>query len=112
MDQRHHRLAYTGIAAAIALGVGLLALNFPVFLDDFDKWGWQIKCGTGYLSDFTQAAAAGDGKNYSDACGTAVLIRRLWAGSLAMMGASVLLVVLLSSALASARESLASPRRG
>ena len=26
---------------------GLLALNFPVFIDDFDQFGFQIKCGTG-----------------------------------------------------------------
>ena len=39
------------------IGVGLLALNFPVFLDAYDQWGFQIKCGTGYLTDLTQAAA-------------------------------------------------------
>ena len=33
------------------LGLGLLALNFPVFIDAWDQWGWQIKCGTGYSTD-------------------------------------------------------------
>ena len=58
VTQRHHRLAYTGIVCAVVLGIGLLALNFPVFLDTYDQWGFQIKCGTGYAADLTQAAAA------------------------------------------------------
>ena len=31
MSKRHHRLAYTGIVAAIVLVIALLAMNFPVF---------------------------------------------------------------------------------
>ncbi len=110
MEHRHHRLAYTGIIAAVVLGLALFALNFPVFLDDYDQYGWQIKCGTGYLSELSQAAAAVGGKNYVDACETALLIRRAWTYPLAVAGGIVLLAVLVASATTSARESLL-PRR-
>ena len=59
MHQRRHRLAYTGIACGLLLAVGLIAMNLPVFLDAYDQSGFQIKCGTGYASDLSQAAAAG-----------------------------------------------------
>ena len=36
---------------AALVGIGPLALNFPVFLDAYDQWGWQIKCGTGYNAE-------------------------------------------------------------
>ena len=110
MEQRHHRLAYTGIAAAGILGVALLALNFPVFLDDYDQWGWQINCGTGYVTELTQAAAAVGDKNYVEECESALLVRRLWAIPLVVISAIVLLVVLAASAATSVRESLI-PRR-
>jgi hypothetical protein len=106
LQQRHHRLAYTGISAAAVLAIGLLALNFPVFIDAYDQWGWQIKCGTGYLTDLTQAAASSGDANYVDQCGDALLIRRLWTIPLVVVGAIVGLVVLVASATASARETL------
>ncbi|BBX05033.1 hypothetical protein BST36_24570 [Mycolicibacterium moriokaense] len=106
MQQRHHRLAYAGIAAATVLAVGLLALNFPVFIDAFDQWGWQIKCGTGYSTDLTQAAAStGDG-NYVEQCETALLMRRLWTIPLVVIAGVVLIVVSVASATTSARETL------
>jgi hypothetical protein len=107
---RHHRLAYTGIAAAVILGIGLLALNFPVFLDDYDQWGWQINCGTGYVSERTQAAAAIGDKNYVEECHTALLLRRIWAVPLVVVGGVVVLAVLVASATTSARESLVAQR--
>ena len=55
----HHRAFYIGVVSAGLIAVGLLALNFPVFLDAFDQYGFQIKCGTGYATDLSQAAAAG-----------------------------------------------------
>ena len=106
MEQRHHRLAYSGIAAAVVLAIGLFALNFPVFLDAYDQWGWQIKCGTGYVSELTQAAAAVGETNYVDGCETALLIRRMWTIPLVILGGAVVLVVLVASAMTSARESL------
>ena len=101
MEQRHHRLAYTGIAAAVILAFGLLALNFPVFLDDYDQWGWQIKCGTGYFSELTQAVASAGEKNYVDECETALLMRRAWTVPLVVAGGAVVLVALVASATAS-----------
>ncbi|OBE93485.1 hypothetical protein A5776_02555 [Mycolicibacterium elephantis] len=106
MSQRHHRLAYTGIIAAVLLGVGLFAMNFPVFLDAYDQWGFQIKCGTGYVSDLTQAAAVVGDTNYVDECETALLIRRLWTIPLAVISGLVLLGVVVASATTSVRESL------
>ena len=111
MQQRHHRLAYTGIVAAVVLAVGLFALNFPVFLDDYDQWGFQINCGTGYLSDLTQAAAAVGEKNYVAECESALLMRRMWTVPLVVLGGGVVLAVVVASATTSARESSgAAPR--
>jgi signal transduction histidine kinase len=110
LSQRHHRLAYTGVVSAVVLVIGLLALQFPVFLDDYDQWGWQIKCGTGYISDLTQAAATVGDKNFVDECETALLVRRMWIVPLVVLGAVVLLTVVVASATTSARESLAAHR--
>lgn len=104
MQDRHHRLAYTGIIAAIVLAIGLLAMNFPVFLDDYDQWGWQIKCGTGFISDLTQATAAVGG-DYVTECETALLVRRLWTMPLVIISGAVGLGVLVASATTSGRES-------
>lgn len=107
MNRRHHRLAYTGIVCAVVVGIGLLALNFPVFLDAYDQWGFQIKCGTGYAADLAQAASAAAGQhNFVDQCQTALLVRRLWTVPLVAIGGLVLVVVVAASAITSARESL------
>ncbi|KUI43282.1 hypothetical protein AU197_25505 [Mycobacterium sp. IS-1590] len=106
MSDHHHRLAWTGIISAVVLGAALLALNFPVFLDSYDQYGWQVKCGTGYLTDLTQAVAAGGDTDYVEQCESALLIRRLWTVPLALLGGAGLLVALVASATTSARESL------
>lgn len=106
MSQRHHRLAYTGIIAAVVLVIALLALNFPVFLDSYDQYGWQIKCGTGYVTDLAQAAATVGDANYVDQCQTALLIRRMWVIPIAVLAGAALLAVVVASATTSARESL------
>ncbi|MGE2722835.1 hypothetical protein [Mycolicibacterium celeriflavum] len=106
MSDHHHRLAWTGIIAAIVLAGALLALNFPVFLDSYDQYGFQIKCGTGYLSDLTQATAIAGDADYVDQCETALLTRRLWTIPLALLGGAALLAALVASATTSARESL------
>jgi hypothetical protein len=85
-------------------------LNFPVFIDAFDQWGWQIKCGTGYSTDLTQATASTGGGNYVDQCETALLMRRLWTIPLVLIGAVVVIVVSVASAAASARETLSAYR--
>ena len=107
MNQRHHRLAYTGIVCGVLVGFGLIALNFPVFLDAYDQWGFQIKCGTGYATDLTQAATAVGQHNFVEQCEAALLVRRMWTIPLVAISGLVLLVVTAASAITSARESLA-----
>jgi len=106
LSKRHHRLAYTGIVCAVLVVLGLIALNFPVFLDAFDQYGFQIKCGTGYGTDLTQAAATTGQHNFVDQCETALLMRRLWTIPLVAICGLVLLAVTTTSAITSARESL------
>jgi hypothetical protein len=106
LTQRHHRLAYTGIVCGVLVVVGLIALNFPVFLDAFDQWGFQIKCGTGYASDLSQAAATVGQHNFVDKCETALLLRRMWTIPLVAISGLVVLAVTLASAITSAHESL------
>ena len=75
------------------LGVGLLALNFPVFIDAWDQWGWQIKCGTGYSTDLMQAEIATQAvphTNLVDQCQSALAVRRAWSGTAALLGWVVL----------------------
>ena len=45
-------------AAVIFLAAGLFALYFPVFIDAYDQYGWQVKCGNGFTAELTQAASA------------------------------------------------------
>jgi hypothetical protein len=101
----HHRAFYIGIVCAFLIAVGLLALNFPVFLDGFDQYGFQIKCGTGYLTDLSQAAAAVPQHDYVDQCETALLVRRLWTIPLVVVGLVVLVIVVAISATVWGRES-------
>jgi uncharacterized membrane protein len=101
----HHRAFYLGILSVVLIVVGLVALNFPVFIDAFDQWGWQIKCGTGYSSNLTQAAEA-NGGNFVDQCGTALMLRRIWAIPMVAIGAIVLVGVVLVAATVWGRESV------
>jgi hypothetical protein len=105
LHHHHHRAFYIGLVAFFLIVVGLLALNFPVFLDSFDQYGFQIKCGTGYITDLSQAATAATGHNYVDQCETALLIRRLWTIPLAVVGLIVLVIVIAISATIWGRES-------
>jgi H+/Cl- antiporter ClcA len=106
LHQRHHRLAYTGTVCGVLVAIGLIALNFPVFLDAYDQWGFQIKCGTGYATDLTQAAAVAGQHNYVDKCETAFLARRMWTIPLVAISGLVLLAVVTASAVTSAHETL------
>jgi hypothetical protein len=101
----YHRAFYIGILSVVLIGVGLVALNFPVFIDAYDQWGWQIKCGTGYSSDLTQAAEASGG-NYVDQCGTALMLRRVWAIPMVVIGLIAFLGVVLVAATVWGRESV------
>lgn len=42
-------------AAVVFLAGGLFALRFPVFIEAYDQFGWQVKCGSGFTTDLTQA---------------------------------------------------------
>jgi H+/Cl- antiporter ClcA len=106
LEQRHHRLAYTGVVCGVLVVFGLIALNFPVFLDAYDQWGFQVKCGTGYSTDLTQAAATIGQDNFVDKCETALLVRRMWAIPLVVICGLVLFAVTVASAITSARETL------
>ncbi len=88
---------------AVLLTFGLLALAFPVFLDDYDGFGVQIKCGTGYsgqllqatVEDQNQASRTGPGSAPTservDQCNNALTHRRAWAIPLAGIGALIFL---------------------
>jgi hypothetical protein len=93
------------LTAAVAIALlagGLLALHFPVYIDAYDRWGWQIECGDGYGADLSQAVIADEGfdpqsgdppppapsasNNYVAQCNTALAIRRVWAIPVAALG--------------------------
>jgi len=101
-----HRGWYAVIGGAVLVIVGLFALRFPVFIDDFDQWGWQIKCGTGLGADLSQAAAATNGTGFVGKCDSALLLRRLWTVPMVVIGAIAFVGVLLASARESLREGL------
>jgi hypothetical protein len=84
------------LAAGVALlMVGLLALRFPVFLADFDQWGFQINCGSAFHGSLTQAAIADSaGSNFVDQCQSAITMRRAWTIPLAATGALLLTALL------------------
>jgi hypothetical protein len=85
-------------AGVFLLGCGLFALNWPVFLDGFDQWGWQVNCGTGFSSSLDQAAIADSGRttDFVDACHRALGVRRAWTITLALLGSAVLAWLLLA----------------
>lgn len=82
MKNRHLLL---GIAGALLVVIGVMALWWPVFLDTYDQFGMQIGCGRGYNANWSQAADAG-GDGLVAQCGTALLIRRAWAIPTAIVG--------------------------
>ncbi len=80
------------LLAGVALLVGgLIALRFPVFLSDFDQWGFQINCGSGFQSALTQASVAhSGGARYVDQCHAAIAVRRDWTIPLVAIGVLLL----------------------
>jgi hypothetical protein len=80
-------------AAVLLLAGGLLALYFPVFIDAFDQFGWQVKCGNGFMTELTQASSAvGTASNaFVDQCNSALMVRRLWAIATAVLGGMTLM---------------------
>lgn len=74
MKNRHLLLA---IGGALLVVIGVMALWWRVDLSQYDHYGMQINCGRGFTANLSQAADAGDGAVAQ--CGTALLLRRLWA---------------------------------
>ncbi|WP_123027073.1 hypothetical protein [Mycolicibacterium stellerae] len=105
MHHYHHRAFYVGVLSVALIATGLLALNFPVFIDSYDQFGFQIKCGTGYFANLTQATEA-TGGDYVGHCETALMLRRLWTIPLVAIGASLLAVVVFVAATIWGRESV------
>jgi hypothetical protein len=92
------RAWYIGIGGAVLLAIGLFALRFPVFIDGYDQWGWQIKCGSGFFADMTQAENSGvAGADFVASCHDALLTRRLWTIPLVIVGLVAMLAVLLTA---------------
>ena len=106
MHHYHHRAFYLGVLSAVMIAAGLLALNFPVFIDAFDQFGFQIKCGTGFSTDLTQAATANGGDNYVGQCETALMLRRLWTIPMIAIGSILAAVLIFVAATVWGRESL------
>jgi hypothetical protein len=78
-----------GIAGALLVVIGLLALWFPVYLSQYDQYGMQIACGRGFSTNLSQAADAhGDGLVAQ--CGRALLVRRSWAIPSVILGSLIL----------------------
>jgi hypothetical protein len=72
------RQMYIGIAGVLLVLIGLAALWFPVYLNQFDDYGIKVNCGNGFSASLTQATASGGG-NLVGQCDTALLVRRAWA---------------------------------
>lgn len=88
-------------AAVVFLAGGLFALRVPVFIEAYDQFGWQVKCGSGFTTDLTQASRAqkkptgqpsnagaphASGDNYVGQCNNALMARRVWAITVAALG--------------------------
>lgn len=90
MNMSNQRFLILLVGLALLVG-GLLALRFPVFLPDFDQWGFRINCGSGFQSASTQAGAADSaGTRFVHQCHTAIAMRRAWAIPLAVAGSLLL----------------------
>ena len=92
-----------GILGVVLLAGSLVALSVPVHLGDYDRWGMQIDCGTGYHTRTWQAAiddqndpqypiapAARPATSYTDQCRSALAQRRAWTAVVAIAGALIL----------------------
>jgi hypothetical protein len=89
------RLIVLAVAVVLIAG-GLLALQFPVYLAEFDRWGAQVRCGNGFGAELLQASIANDGTtSFTDGCKSALAVRRGWAIGLVVVGGVVLSWVVL-----------------
>ena len=86
-----NRQVVLGVVGAALIAAGLLALWFPVLLNQYDLWGMQISCGRGFNASLSQAPAAKDA-TFAGQCGSALLLRRLWAIPSAVIGWVILTI--------------------
>jgi hypothetical protein len=100
------------LIGTVLLAGALVALGFPVYLDSYDRWGIQIKCGTGYHSQLLQATIADQQPaqqsgpaDYVDHCKSAVQHRRVWVLPVAGLGAVLLIPELVTWARGGSRSS-------
>lgn len=77
-----HRQQFIGAAGLILGVIGVAALWFPVYLDQFDGYGMQISCGDGLGVHLVMAHA----DSATSQCGSAMLVRRAWAIPSAAIG--------------------------
>ena len=80
-----NRQILLGIVGAALIVAGVAALWFPVHLNQYDPWGMQISCGRGFNASLSQGPAARDA-GFAGPCGSALLLRRLWAIPAAVVG--------------------------
>jgi hypothetical protein len=94
------------LTAGVVLMVGaLLALRFPVYLADFDQWGFQINCGSGFGSEWTQAATAdAAGTHFVQQCHAAIAMRRAWSVPMLATGALLLSALVLRPTFANSAQ--------
>jgi hypothetical protein len=90
-----NRWLMLGALGAALLVAGLSALWFPVHLGQYDRWGMQIGCGRGFSTSVPPPAEA-YGADYAGQCGSALLLRRLWAIPAAVAGS---IIVMLTAAI-------------
>jgi hypothetical protein len=84
-------LAMIGAAAVVL--IGFLGMWWPVYLSDFDQYGIQIDCGSGFVSDVSHAQRASAA--LVDDCDTALMIRRSWSIPLMVAGSGVVVALAL-----------------
>src|ERR1700738_5277447 len=94
-DMSNQRLVILAVGVLLVMGC-LFALRFPVFLGDFDQWGFQINCGSGFQSALTQAVIADSaGSHFVDRCHAALAMRRGWTIALPVTGALLVSALLI-----------------
>jgi hypothetical protein len=87
-----NRQRVLGVVGAALIAAGLMALWFPVHLGQYDQWGMQISCGRGFNAGLSQTPGAHDA-GLAGQCGTALLLRRVWAIPAAVVGWVLVTVV-------------------
>jgi hypothetical protein len=97
----HNELTTRRLLAMVAAGAvvifGLLGMWQPVYIDDYDRYGFQIDCGTGLIGDDAgvQLAEESEVEERSDECGTALLLRRTWSITAIIGGIAVVVALAL-----------------